>query len=127
MPTANNKTQSKWWILTACAVICTILVNELPNFHPEKYLGMTYSWQLDMAMHSSYFCVVTLILRFTYFKETHALTFFSLLFIAAVTLELLQTWIPKRSSTLLDVASNCIGILLGLFLIEKIKVIRVIK
>lgn len=75
---------------------------------------MTYSWQLDMAMHSSYFCVVTLILRFTYFKETHALIFFTLLFIAAVVLELLQTWIPKRSFTLLDIMSNCIGIVLGI-------------
>ena len=75
---------------------------------------MTYSWQLDMAMHSSYFCIVTLLLRFTYFKETHALTFFSLLFIAAVTLELLQAWIPKRSSTLLDIMSNGLGIVLGI-------------
>ena len=75
---------------------------------------MTYSWQLDMVMHSSYFCLVTLLLRFTYFKETHALTFFSLLFIAAVTLELLQAWIPKRSSTLLDIMSNGIGILIAL-------------
>ena len=75
---------------------------------------MTYSWQLDMAMHSSYFCVVTLILRFTYFKETQSLTFFTVLFIVAVALELLQAWIPKRSTTALDVASNVIGIGLGM-------------
>ncbi len=85
---------------------------------------MTYSWQLDMAMHGSYFCVVTLILRFTYFKETHALTFFSLLFIAAVALELFQTWIPKRSSTLLDVASNCIGIFVGIVFVAKKNVLQ---
>lgn len=82
---------------------------------------MTYSWQLDMAMHSSYFCVVTLLLRFTYFKETQSLTFFSLLFIVAVTLELLQAWIPKRSSTVLDVVSNSIGIFAAIVFVAKNK------
>ena len=32
----------------------------------------------------------------------------------SVALELLQTWIPKRSTTALDVASNLIGIGLGM-------------
>lgn len=77
-----------------------------------------------MAMHSRYFCVVTLILRFTYFKETHALTFFTLLFIAAVALELLQAWIPKRSSTLLDIMSNGLGIIFGLVIFNFMSKIR---
>ncbi len=85
---------------------------------------MTYSWQLDMAMHSSYFCLVTLLLRFTYFKETHALTFFALLFIVAVTLELLQAWIPKRSFTLLDIMSNGLGIIFGLVIFNFMNKIR---
>ena len=85
---------------------------------------MTYSWKLDMAMHSSYFCLVTLLLRFTYFKETHALIFFTLLFIAAVALELLQTWIPKRSSTLLDIMSNGLGIIFGLVIFNFMSKIR---
>ena len=85
---------------------------------------MTYSWQLDMAMHSSYFCVVTLLLRFTYFKETQSLTFFTVLFIAAVALELLQTWIPKRSTTLLDVVSNGIGIFVGIVFVAKKNVLQ---
>ncbi len=98
----------------ACALIGTILINELPNFHPEKYLGLTYSWQLDMIMHGGYFCMLTIFLRMTVFAKTNGIALFSILFLASLGLELLQTWIPKRSSTVFDVVSNSIGIVLGI-------------
>lgn len=97
-----------------CALIGTILINELPNFHPEKYLGLRYSWQLDMIMHGGYFCMLTILLRKTVFANTNGIALFSILFLSSIGLELLQTWIPKRSSTVLDVASNGIGIGLGI-------------
>ncbi len=98
-----------------CALIGTILINELPNFHPEKYLGLRYSWQLDMIMHGGYFFMLTILLRMTVFTNTNSIALFSILFLSSLGLELLQTWIPKRSSTALDVLSNGLGIIFALF------------
>ena len=80
-----------------------------------------------MIMHGGYFCMLTILLRITVFTKINGIALFSILFLSSLGLELLQTWIPKRSSTTLDVVSNCIGILFGLFLIEKIKELRDVK
>jgi glycopeptide antibiotics resistance protein len=114
LPKNKAKIDKRWWFVVACALIGTILINELPNFHPEKYLGLTYSWQLDMIMHGGYFCMLTIFLRMTVFAKTNGIALFSILFLASLGLELLQTWIPKRSSTVFDVVSNSIGIVLGI-------------
>ncbi len=114
MPKNKEKIDKRWWFVVACVLIGTILINELPNFHPEKYLGLRYSWQLDMIMHGGYFFVLTILLRMTVFTNTNGIALFSILFFSSLGLELLQTWIPKRSSTSLDVVSNGIGIGLGM-------------
>lgn len=114
MPKNKAKIDKRWWFVVACALIGTILINELPNFHPEKYLGLRYSWQLDMIMHGGYFFMLTILLRMTVFANTNGIALFSILFLSSLGLELLQTWIPKRSFTLLDVMSNGIGIGLGI-------------
>jgi len=114
LPKNKAKIDKRWWFVVACALIGTILINELPNFHPEKYLGLTYSWQLDMIMHGGYFFMLTILLRMTVFANTNGIALFSILFLSSLGLELLQTWIPKRSRTLLDVVSNGIGIVLGI-------------
>lgn len=124
MPKNKAKIDKRWWFVLACALIGTILINELPNFHPEKYLGLRYSWQLDMIMHGGYFCMLTILLRITVFANTNGIALFSILFLSSLGLELLQTWIPKRSSTALDVVSNSIGIglaILACIVIEKFR------
>lgn len=139
MPKNKAKIDKRWWFVVACALIGTILINELPNFHPEKYLGLTYSWQLDMMMHGGYFCMLTILLRFTLFANTNGVALFSILFLSSLGLELLQTWIPKRSSTVLDVMSNGIGIFVALSIcllanfirrkhkrIKKIKILKLV-
>lgn len=124
MPKNKAKIDKRWWFVVACALIGTILINELPNFHPEKYLGLTYSWQLDMAMHSSYFFILTILLRMTVFANTNGIALFSILFLSSLGLELLQTWMPKRSSTLLDVISNCLGIFSGIILVKRLRIFK---
>ena len=121
MPKNKEKIDKRWWFVVVCALIGTILINELPNFHPEKYLGLTYSWQLDMIMHGGYFCMLTILLRMTVFANTNGIALFGILFLTSLGLELLQTWIPKRSSTLLDVVSNGIGIFVGIVFVAKNK------
>lgn len=121
MPKNKAKIDKRWWFVVACVLIGTILINELPNFHPEKYLGLTYSWQLDMIMHGGYFFMLTVLLRMTIFSKTNGIALFSILFLSSIGLELLQTWMPKRSSTVLDVVSNGIGIFVGIFFVAKNK------
>jgi glycopeptide antibiotics resistance protein len=124
LPKNKAKIEKRWWFVVACAVVATILVNEWPNFHPEKYLGLSYTWQLDMIMHGGYFCMLTILLRMTVSTNTNGIALFSILFLSSLGLELLQTWIPKRSSTVLDVVSNGIGILTGLSMFKIVTIVR---
>ena len=124
MPKNKAKIDKRWWFVVVCALIGTILINELPNFHPEKYLGLRYSWQLDMIMHGGYFFMLTILLRMTVFTNTNPIVLFSILFLSSLGLELLQNWIPKRSSTDLDVVSNGIGILVGIAMFKIAKNVR---
>jgi VanZ family protein len=121
LPKNKEKIDKRWWFVVACFLIGTILINELPNFHPEKYLGLTYSWQLDMIMHGGYFFMLTILLRMRVFTNTNGIALFSILFLSSIGLELLQTWMPKRSSTVLDVVSNGIGIFVGIVFVAKNK------
>lgn len=121
-PQFNLNGLTNYKIVAATAV--TILFFTFPNFHPEKYLGVGYSWQLDVAIHAGYFFALTVLFRFTVFKKTNIFLFFSILFFFSLILELLQAWIPKRSATVLDMFSNAIGIGLAIavcLLIEKIR------
>jgi VanZ family protein len=95
------------------AIALTILLSTLPNFHPETYLGLSYTWQLDMLIHGGYYFLLTLLLRYFVFKQSSIFFFVNALFFFSVVLELLQLWIPKRSLTLLDLLSNFIGIISG--------------
>ena len=95
------------------AIALTIVLSTLPNFHPEAYLGLPYTWQLDMLIHGGYYVLLTLLLRYFVFKQTNLFLFASILFLCSLVLELLQAYIPKRSLTLLDMLSNFMGIVSG--------------
>lgn len=105
-------------IIPLIAISLTVLFCAWPDFHPEKYLGLKYSWQLDMLLHSGYYLLFTLLVGFLYGKKINSFLFFSLLFTFSLLLELIQNWIPKRSLTLLDVVSNAIGVIFGIVLFE---------
>lgn len=98
------------------AIALTIVLSTLPNFHPETYLGLPYTWQLDMLIHGGYYVLLTLLLRYFVFKQTNLFLFAGILFLCSLVLEVLQAYIPKRSLTLLDMLSNFMGIVLGIVL-----------
>ncbi|MBC7696714.1 MAG: VanZ family protein [Burkholderiales bacterium] len=98
------------------AIALTIVLSTLPNFHPETYLGLAYTWQLDMLIHGSYYLLLTLLLRYFVFKQTNIFLFAGILFLCSLVLEVLQAYIPKRSLTVLDMLSNFMGIVLGVVL-----------
>ena len=98
------------------AIALTIVLSTLPNFHPETYMGLAYTWQLDMLIHGGYYLLLTLLLRYFVFKQTNLFLFAGILFLCSLVLEVLQAYIPKRSLTLLDMLSNFMGIVLGIVL-----------
>lgn len=100
------------------AIALTIVLSTLPNFHPESYLGLGYTWQLDMLIHGGYYFLLTLLLRYFVFKHSSVFLFGGILFLCSIVLEVLQAWIPKRSLTVLDMLSNFIGIVLGIVLLK---------
>ena len=95
------------------AITLTIVLSTLPNFHPETYMGLAYTWQLDMLIHGGYYLLLTLLLRYFVFKQTNLFLFAGILFLCSLVLEVLQAYILKRSLTLLDMLSNFMGIVLG--------------
>ena len=98
------------------AITLTIVLSTLPNFHPETYMGLAYTWQLDMLIHGGYYLLLTLLLRYFVFKQTNLFLFAGILFLFSLVLEVLQAHIPNRSLTLLDMLSNFMGIVLGIVL-----------
>ena len=103
------------------AITLTIVLSTLPNFHPETYMGLAYTWQLDMLIHGGYYLLLTLLLRYFVFKQTNLFLFACILFLYSLVLELLQAYIPKRSLTVLDMLSNFIGVSLAWTLILIVK------
>ena len=103
------------------AMALTVVLATLPNFHPEGYLGFSYSWQLDVLIHAGYYFLLTVVLRFYVFKQSHLLLYGILIFSLSLALELLQVWVPKRSLTLLDICSNLMGVFLACMLILTFK------
>lgn len=103
------------------AIALTIVLSTLPNFHPETYLGLPYTWQLDMLIHGGYYVLLTLLLRYFVFKQTNLFLFAGILFLCSLVLEVLQAYIPKRSLTLLDMLSNFIGIVSGVIFLYYIE------
>lgn len=111
MKKSKNNTLKITLLVLAAAL--TLLVTLMPNFHPEKQLGLNYHWQLDVLFHSGYYLVLTLALRFLLTKPHNNFIFLGLLLLTATALELLQIWVPHRAFSKMDMASNGIGIVLG--------------
>lgn len=100
------------------ALITTLLVSLWPDFHPEKQICIAYSLQLDMLFHSGYYFFLSIFLRYIRFIPVKPVLFFVIIFSISILLEIAQAWVPKRFVTTLDVASNAIGIALGVIFFE---------
>ena len=118
----KTKRKSKW-IMIGLAVLTAVLCS-LPDFHLENYLGMKYTWWFDMIQHGGYYFSVTIILYLLLPHKGYSELLLFFLFFGSFLFEIIQVWIPLRNFTLLDIASNFIGISLALLLLRLISFIK---
>jgi len=97
-------------ILFIVLLIITGLFCEWPNFHPEHYFGAGYHWWLDMIFHGGYYFVITVLLYTIFCKGRYKVLFWLAVLLSSYLFEILQSFVPGRSVTWLDIASNSLGI-----------------
>jgi VanZ family protein len=100
-------------ILFVVILIATGLFCEWPNFHPEHYFGANYHWWLDMIFHGGYYFVITILLYIIFCKGRYKGIFWTAVLLSSCLFEILQSFIPGRSVSLLDITSNFLGISLA--------------
>ena len=100
-------------ILFVGILIVTGLFCEWPNFHPEHYFGSNYHWWLDMIFHGGYYFVITILLYIIFCKGRYKGVFWTAVLLSSFLFEILQSFIPGRSVSLLDMTSNFLGISLA--------------
>ena len=100
-------------VLFVGILIVTGLFCEWPNFHPEHYFGSNYHWWLDMIFHGGYYFVITILLYIVFYKGRYKGVFWTAVLLSSFLFEVLQSFIPGRSVSLLDMTSNFLGISLA--------------
>lgn len=94
-------------------LIVTGIFCEWPNFHPESYFGAGYHWWLDMIFHGGYYFVITIFLYILFCKGRYKGVFWIAVLLSSYLFEILQSFVPGRSVSLLDMTSNFLGISLA--------------
>jgi len=97
-------------IVFAALLIITGLFCEWPDFHPEHIFGSVYHWWLDMIFHGGYYFVITILLYTVFCKGRQILIFWITVLLSSYVFEGLQSFVPGRSVSLLDMTSNLLGI-----------------
>ncbi|THU40962.1 VanZ family protein [Niastella caeni] len=95
-------------LLTLTGVFC-----EWPNFHPEHFFGANYHWWLDMVFHGGYYFAITAFLYIVFCKGRYKFLFWLAILLSSCFFEALQSFVPGRSVSLLDLTSNFLGISLA--------------
>jgi VanZ family protein len=100
-------------ILFVVLLVVTSVFCEWPNFHPEHFLGASYHWWLDMIFHGGYYFVITILLFIIFCKGRYTFLFWMAVLLTSYIFEALQSFVPGRSVSLLDMTSNFLGISLA--------------
>jgi len=111
-------------LIVVLAVILTVFFCILPDFHPERFLNQPYSQSLDIAFHSLYFFLITLFIRFFLPAKIKIKYLVLAVPVSAFLLESIQICIPGRTFTLMDMASNVVGITAALVAFHYYRLIR---
>ena len=98
-------------LLVATGVFC-----EWPNFHPENFMGANYHWWLDMIFHGGYYFVITILLYIFFCKGRYKFLFWLAVLLSSYLFEALQSFVPGRTVSLLDMTSNFLGVSLATLL-----------
>jgi VanZ family protein len=96
-----------FYFFWALALPVLLMVSLIPDFMPMTI----YS---DKMLHVSVFCLFLLGPALSYQRWRYVFLLASLLFAAGVFLEIVQSYIPRRESSLDDMIANGTGVLLGL-------------
>lgn len=100
------------YIYLTTILLITVALYLWPDFHPDKVLGSTHFWWMDLIVHGGYFFVatITLLLAQLKYKPVYTgLTFF----LVSILLELLQYFSHNRSVDPVDIGCNLLGISLA--------------
>lgn len=100
-------------ILFVLLLIVTGVFCEWPNFHPEHFMGAEYHWWLDMICHGGYYFVITVLLYIIFCKGRYKFLFWIAVLLSSYLFEALQSFVPGRTVSLLDMTSNFLGISLA--------------
>ncbi|HEX6428893.1 MAG TPA: VanZ family protein [Niastella sp.] len=100
-------------ILFVVVLAVTGLFCEWPNFHPEHFMGANYHWWLDMIFHGGYYFVITIFLYIIFCKGRNKFFFWLAVLLSSYLFEGLQSFVPGRTASLLDMTSNFLGISLA--------------
>jgi VanZ family protein len=100
-------------ILFAVLLVVTGAFCEWPNFHPEHFMGANYHWWLDMIFHGGYYFVITILLYIFFCKGRYKFLFWLAVILSSYLFEALQSFVPGRTVSLLDMTSNFLGVSLA--------------
>lgn len=100
-------------ILFVLLLIVTGVFCEWPNFHPEHFMGAEYHWWLDMIFHGGYYFVITILLYIIFCKGRYKFLFWIAVLLSSYLFEAIQSFVPGRTVSLLDMTSNFLGISLA--------------
>jgi VanZ family protein len=103
-------------LILVAVVIITIVFCEWPDLHPETYFGADYHWWLDMVFHGGYYLLVTIFLYVVFCKGRQTGIFWITVLMTSYAFEGMQAFIPGRTASILDLASNFLGISIGTLL-----------
>jgi VanZ family protein len=100
------------YIYLIAVLLITIALYLWPDFHPDKVLGRTHFWWMDMIVHGGYFFATTVALLLAQLNYKPVYIGF-LFFLLSMLLELLQYFSYNRSVDIVDVGCNFLGIALA--------------
>jgi VanZ family protein len=79
-------------------------------------MGANYHWWLDMIFHGGYYFVITILLYIFFCKGRYKFLFWLAVLLSSYLFEALQSFVPGRTVSLLDMTSNFLGVSLATLL-----------
>ncbi|WP_207514957.1 VanZ family protein [Longitalea luteola] len=100
-------------VLFVALLLVTGIFCGWPNFHPASFFSNGYHWWLDMIFHGGYYFVITIFLYILFCKGRYKGVFWIAVLLSSYLFEILQSFVPGRSVSVLDMTSNFLGISLA--------------
>ncbi len=103
-------------IFVLLALVLTVVLSSLSDFHLDRLLGLDYSKGFDLLQHGGYYFLLTLFLLYQLPSQRGSFSFYLSLFSFSVMVECIQLFTPGRTFSEFDLFSNFLGITAGFIL-----------